>query len=42
VTDVGDVTEATLPFSKDNWLFGIRAVDAEGHRGVAAFPLPRR
>jgi len=42
VTDVGNVTEATLPYSKDNWLFGVRAVDAQGHRGVPAFPLPRR
>ena len=42
VTDVGDVTAVTLPYSKDNWLFGIRAVDAQGHRGVAAFPLPVR
>ncbi len=41
-TDVGDVTEVTMPYSKDNWLFGIRAVDAEGHRGVPAFPLPVR
>jgi hypothetical protein len=33
---------ATLPYSKDNWLFGVRAVDAQGHRGVPAFPLPVR
>jgi hypothetical protein len=31
-----------LPFSKDNWLFAVRAVDAQGHRGVPAFPLPVR
>jgi hypothetical protein len=42
VTDVGDVTAATLPHSKDNWLFGVRAVDAHGHRGVPAFPQPVR
>jgi hypothetical protein len=42
VTDVGNVTAATLPYSKDNWLFAIRAVDAQGHRGVPAFPLPVR
>lgn len=41
-TDVGDVTTVTLPFSKDNWLFGIRAVDAQGQSGVVAFPSPRR
>ena len=42
VTDVGNVTAVTLPYSKDDWLFGIRAVDAQGHRGVPAFPLPVR
>ena len=42
VTDVGNVTAATLPFSKDNWLFAVRAVDAQGHRGVPAFPVPVR
>jgi peptidase M28-like protein len=42
VTDVGNVTAATLPYSKDNWLFAVRAVDAQGHRGVPAFPLPLR
>lgn len=41
-TNVGNTTSATLPFSKDNWLFGIRAVDAEGHAGVAAFPNPKK
>jgi len=42
VTDVGDVTSVTLPYSKDNWLFGVRAVDAHAHRGVPTFPLPQR
>jgi hypothetical protein len=42
VTDVGNVTAATLPYSKDNWLFAVRAVDAQGRRGVPAFPLPVR
>jgi hypothetical protein len=41
-TDVGDVTTVTLPFSKDDWLFGVRAVDMQGRRGVVAFPVPRR
>lgn len=40
--DVGNVTAVTVPYSKDNWLFGIRAVDAQGRRGVPAFPLPVR
>jgi hypothetical protein len=38
--DVGNVTAVTVPYSKDNWLFGIRAVDAQGRRGVPAFPMP--
>jgi hypothetical protein len=42
VTDVGSVTAVTLPYSKDNWLFGVRAVDAAGHRGIPTFPLPVR
>jgi hypothetical protein len=42
VSNVGDVTTVTQPFSKDDWLFGVRAVDAAGHRSVVAFPLPRR
>jgi hypothetical protein len=28
----------TLPISKDNVLFGIRAVDAEGHRSLVVVP----
>jgi Zn-dependent M28 family amino/carboxypeptidase len=38
VTNVGNVTTATLPVSKDDWLFGVRSVDAAGHRSVAVFP----
>jgi hypothetical protein len=41
-TAEGNVTTVTLPFSKDDWLFGVRAVDARGNRSVVAFPLPRR
>jgi hypothetical protein len=41
-TDAGPATTITLPFSKDDWLFGIRAVDAAGHKGVVAFPTPMR
>src|SRR5690606_21380139 len=36
--DVGNVTEATIPLSKDNWLFGVRAYDEEGWRSVVVFP----
>ena len=42
VTDAGNVTALTLPFSKDQWIFGVRSVDAEGHRSVASFPVPVR
>jgi hypothetical protein len=35
----GDGT-ATLPISKDNVIFGLRAVDAAGHRSMAVVPLP--
>jgi Zn-dependent M28 family amino/carboxypeptidase len=42
VTNVGSATTVTLPFSKDDWIFGVRAVDATGHRSVATFPAPKR
>jgi hypothetical protein len=32
----------TVRFSKDNWIFGVRSVDAQGHRSVAAYPAPVR
>lgn len=32
----------TVPVSKDNVIFGVRAVDAEGHRSIAVTPLPER
>ncbi len=41
-SDAGPATTLTLPYSKDNWLFGVRAVDAQGRRGVPAYPLPQR
>lgn len=40
VIDVGDVTEATIDLSKDNVFFGVRAVDAAGHRSPVAAPVP--
>ncbi len=40
VKDVGHVSSATLPLSKDDWLFGVRSVDGAGHASVAAFPTP--
>jgi hypothetical protein len=35
-------TSVTLPVSKDNVIFGVRAVDAAGHRSVAVVPTPER
>ena len=32
----------TLPISKDNVIFGVRAVDAAGHRTLAVVPTPER
>ena len=39
---VGTALKATLPVSKDDVVFGIRAVDRFGHRSPAAFPFPER
>jgi hypothetical protein len=38
VTNVGDATTGTVNVSKDDWLFGVRSVDAQGRRSVAVFP----
>ncbi|HEX3469088.1 MAG TPA: M20/M25/M40 family metallo-hydrolase [Candidatus Elarobacter sp.] len=40
--DAGSATRITLHLSKDNWQFGVRAVDAQGHRSPAGFPTPVR
>ena len=42
VQTVGSVTRATLPFSKDNVIFAVRAVDPQGHRSLAVVPQPER
>ena len=40
---VGNVTSFTLKgMSKDNYFFGVRAVDKEGHRSPVTFPRPMR
>lgn len=39
---VGNVTRATLPLSKDNVIFAVRAVDSEGHRSLPVVPQPER
>ena len=39
--DVGNVTEATMEgLSKDNFLFGVQAVDKDGFASPAVYPLP--
>jgi hypothetical protein len=42
VRTIGDVTSVTVDISKDNVLFGLRAVDRYGHRSPAAAPQPSR
>jgi len=39
---VGNVTRITLPMSKDNVIFAVRAVDGSGHRSLAVVPQPER
>ena len=38
--DVGAVTSVVVHETKDDVLFAVRAVDRDGHRGPAAFPVP--
>ena len=38
--DVGLVTHATLPLSKDNVVFGVQAIDKDGNVSVASYPTP--
>ena len=40
VIPVGNVATVTIDLSKDNVQFGVRAVDAAGHRSPAAAPQP--
>jgi Peptidase family M28 len=38
---VGNVTDYTIKnMSKDNFFFGVRAIDKEGHRSPVSFPVP--
>ena len=39
---VGDVTRATVPLAKDDYVFSVRAVGTNGHRSLATYPLPLR
>jgi hypothetical protein len=36
----GTATNVALPISKDNVIFGVRSVDAAGHRSAAVYPVP--
>lgn len=38
--DVGNVTKVTMPYSKDNIIYGVRALDAKGHRSLVVLPKP--
>ena len=40
VVSVGDVQTATVSVSKDNVVFGVRSVGAEGYKSPAVFPFP--
>jgi hypothetical protein len=42
VEKIGNVTRATLKLSKDNVIFAVRAVDAQGHRSLPVVPVPER
>lgn len=35
-------TEAILPYSKDNYLFAVQSVDADGHESLPVWPRPGR
>ena len=38
----GNVTQATIPLSKDNVIFAVQATDAKGHRSLPVVPVPER
>ncbi len=42
VQTVSNVTHATLDISKDNVIFAVDAVDAQGHRSLPVVPSPER
>jgi hypothetical protein len=39
---VGNVTQATVKLSKDNYFFGVQAIDKDGNASVASYPAPQR
>jgi peptidase M28-like protein len=42
VQSCGDKTRCTVPLSKDNVIFAVRAVGKDGHRSLPAVPEPER
>ena len=38
----GNVTQATVPISKDNVIFAVQATDTKGHRSLPVVPVPER
>jgi len=38
----GNVTQATMPMSKDNVVFAVQATDSKGHRSLPVVPMPER
>jgi hypothetical protein len=40
--NTGDVVEATVPISKDDYILGVRSVDANGLRSPAVYPVATR
>ncbi len=40
--DVGNVTQATVPVSKDDYILGVRSIDADGMRSPVVYPVPVR
>jgi hypothetical protein len=38
--DVGKVRSVVLPLSKDNVIFGVRAVGKSGYKSPAVYPFP--
>lgn len=40
--NVGTATEATVPVSKDDYIFGVRSIDARGLPSPAVYPVPVR
>ena len=39
---IGNLTRSTLNLSKDNVIFAVRSVDAQGHRSLPVVPAPER